>query len=322
MRAVFFLLFLVQYSHQEVCDPDKCELPNCRCFEDPKIPGGLAASETPQIVVVSFENNINSGNVDLYRSLFAEVKNPNGCEGKGSFYIEDDGTDYEIVKDLFDNGHEIGIHSLDGTTPKDNNAWLEMYKNVLSKLSSIGLDSKEIHGTRVPQLSVGSDDQFIGMGDNNILYDTSCVSVQYSSKETFLWPYTLDVMPVPACDIGKAPSKPFPGKWEFMLADLFWEDIPCATPAACLNVTNKKDSFDLFFNSFIQHYEGNKAPFVVIINPVFAKKPEMLEGAIEFLEYVRAAFEDTWVVPAYKALQWIQDPTPSANLTDFQPWKC
>lgn len=89
----------------------------------------LKASETPQIVVVSFENNINSGNVDLYRSLFAEVKNPNGCEGKGSFYIEDDGTDYEIVKDLFDNGHEIGIHSLDGTTPKDNNAWLEMYKS-------------------------------------------------------------------------------------------------------------------------------------------------------------------------------------------------
>ena len=80
------------------------------------------------MVVVTFENNIDSTNVDLYRSLFTNVVNPNGCPGRGSFYIEDDGTDYDIVKNLYDSKFEIGIHSLDGTTPKDNNAWIKMYK--------------------------------------------------------------------------------------------------------------------------------------------------------------------------------------------------
>ena len=80
------------------------------------------------MVVVTFENNIDSTNVDLYRSLFTNVVNPNGCPGRGSFFIEDDGTDYDIVKNLYDSKFEIGIHSLDGTTPKDNNAWIKMYK--------------------------------------------------------------------------------------------------------------------------------------------------------------------------------------------------
>ena len=33
-------------------------------------------------------------------------------------------------------------------------------------------------------------------------------------------------------------------------------------------------------------------------------------------------YQDTWVVTAFQALQWVQDPTPIANLTDFAPWKC
>ena len=61
-------------------------------------------------------------------------------------------------------------------------------------------------------LALGRYFLFSGMADNNLLYDSSCVNVQYSSNDTYLWPFTLDVMPVPACDIGAAPTKPFPGK--------------------------------------------------------------------------------------------------------------
>ena len=81
------------------------------------------------MIVVSFENNIRPDNVELYRSLFNNVNNPNGCPTRGSFYIEDDGSNYEVLKNLFDEGHEIGIHSLDGTLPKDNAAWVDMYKS-------------------------------------------------------------------------------------------------------------------------------------------------------------------------------------------------
>ena len=32
----------------------------------------------------------------------------------------------------------------------------------MSKISSVGIDGKEVFGTRVPELSVGGDEQFIG----------------------------------------------------------------------------------------------------------------------------------------------------------------
>ena len=62
------------------------------------------------------------------------------------------------------------------------------------------------------------------MGDNNIMYDTSCVSVKYSTNATLLWPFTNDVMPVPVCDIGKSPSLPFPGMYAF-ISHMFFRDV-------------------------------------------------------------------------------------------------
>ena len=95
----------------------------------------IQAKDTPQIVVVSFENGINSANVDRYRSLL-KLTNPNGCQSRGSFYIEDDFSNYAVVHDLFKDGHEIGIHSLDGKAPSD---WSSMYKSRCFGISSNGI---------------------------------------------------------------------------------------------------------------------------------------------------------------------------------------
>ena len=44
------------------------------------------------------------------------------------------------------------------------------------------------------------------------------------------------------------------------------------------------------FFRFIKHYEGRRAPFVIIVNPVLAQKPDLLDGIIEFVEYAIGAF--------------------------------
>ena len=74
---------------------------------------------------MSFENGIDTSNVDRYLSLLQEM-NPNGCPAHGSFYIEDDYSNYEVVYKLFKEGHEIGINSLNGKTPSD---WNDMFKS-------------------------------------------------------------------------------------------------------------------------------------------------------------------------------------------------
>ena len=106
------------------------------------------AADTPQMIIVSFENNIDKSNVDLYLSLLKEY-NPNGCPAHGSFYIEDDNSDYGIIKQLYGGGHEIGIHSLDGKSPTGS-GWIDMYKSkcLMVNIPTLTANLSAIRGTK------------------------------------------------------------------------------------------------------------------------------------------------------------------------------
>jgi len=323
---VVLLATLIGVSLQQACDPTTCVLPDCRCFDDPKPPGDLPINEIPQIIMVSGEGTINFENVEYYREIL-QVSNPNGCPARGTFFIMDQGSDYLLIQSLFSDGNEIGINSQDGTAPASSTDWINLFKNVQSKLQNDGgIDAKSVLGARVPQLAIGGSDEFIGIGAQGMLYDSSCTSVSMSSKDSFIWPYTYNSVPGPNCDSGVVPDLAFNGKWEAPIADLHDltpDALPCVVPSACANVTTKKDAFDLFFTAFTDHYTGGRTPMHVIVDPAWAKNTDFREGTTEFLQYVRAAYGDNvWIVPIVKALQWIQTPVPIANLTDFAPWSC
>lgn len=42
--------------------------------------------------------------------------------------------------------------------------------------------------------------------------------------------------------------------------------------------------------SFATHYEGNREPYIVVLDPVWVKTDYKLEGTIQFVDYLRAAF--------------------------------
>ncbi|WAR04455.1 CDA7-like protein [Mya arenaria] len=326
MRMIVILLGLLGSSFQQSCDPTVCTIEtNCRCYNDPTPPGGLTNSDIPQIVMLSFEGTINTDSSGYYNQLLG-ANNPNGCPITATFFIQDDGSDYKLVKKMYDNGSELGVNSLKGTAPKSSTGWIEDIKGVVQSLTDVGVKPEDIQGIRVPQLQVGGTDQFIGMGSNGLTYDSSCSNVGFSSPSTFIWPYTLDFVPGASCDNGDAPDKPFKGVWEFLIADyhdLSVEGLPCVVPSGCRNITTKRAAFDLFFNSFTDHYNGGRTPFNMLIDPAFAANQDLRDGTIEFLQYIRAAFgSDVWIVSIQKALQWIKDPTPLANLTTFAPWSC
>ncbi|XP_052804634.1 chitin deacetylase 7-like isoform X3 [Mya arenaria] len=326
MRMLVILLGLLGSSFQQSCDPTVCTVENnCRCYNDPKPPGDLTNSEIPQIVMLSFEGTINTDSNEYYNQILA-ASNPNSCPITATFFIQDDGSDYKLVKNMYDKGCELGVNSLKGTAPKSSTGWIDDIKAVVQSLTDVGVKPEDIQGIRVPQLEVGGTDQFIGMEKNGLVYDTSCAIESLSQKTTLIWPYTLDYTTVPKCDHGETPDKPFKGVWEFLIADyhdLSGQGLPCVVPSACRNITDKRAAFDLFFNSFTDHYNGGRTPFNMLIDPAFAANQDLRDGTIEFLQYIRAAFgSDVWIVSIQKALQWIQDPTPLANLTTFAPWSC
>lgn len=45
-------------------------------------------SQTPQMILLTFDGAVNLNNFDLYKKVFdGKRKNPNGCDIKGTFFI-------------------------------------------------------------------------------------------------------------------------------------------------------------------------------------------------------------------------------------------
>ena len=67
-------------SSQEAqrCDPSYCRLPECFCGGS-QIPGGLKKENTPQFVLLTFDDAVNGLNKEFFKDLFHKRLNPNGC---------------------------------------------------------------------------------------------------------------------------------------------------------------------------------------------------------------------------------------------------
>ncbi|XP_076453010.1 chitin deacetylase 8-like isoform X2 [Babylonia areolata] len=310
-------------SRSAQCVPGvNCKLPNCRCSNDDSIPGGIPAKYTPQIILVTFENAVNEGNVGPYLDLFSGLKNPNGCPALGTFYVQEKWTDMGVVKRLFDMGHEIGVNSIDGTLPHTATEWLGNITEVRRAITQVAVPEKNILGVRAPELSPGGLAEFWAISVDHLLYDASCATGSLAHVDSLLWPYTYDFIPGVHCDIGESLDGTFPGLWQVLIADLEFKGQRCASPAACTNVVSQNDAFEIFYNSFINHYHGKRSPFMMVINPEWVTVPNKKEGTIQFLKYV-TSLNDVWIVTVSQALDWVRYPVPSWRAkSGYAPWGC
>ncbi|XP_014674006.1 PREDICTED: uncharacterized protein LOC106814220 [Priapulus caudatus] len=97
------------------CDPDACRLPDCRCDGVTSSPGGLRREQTPQMVVLTFDDHFNHhGHADLRRLRLFDLTrvNPTGCPVGATFFVSHTATDYIIIEEYYLRGHEIGVHSI------------------------------------------------------------------------------------------------------------------------------------------------------------------------------------------------------------------
>ena len=65
------------------------------------------------MVILTFDDAVNNENWDIYEKIFMSNRtNPNGCPIATTFYLSHEYTNYRHVQKLWNNGHEIGIHSI------------------------------------------------------------------------------------------------------------------------------------------------------------------------------------------------------------------
>ncbi|KAK3799933.1 hypothetical protein RRG08_064824 [Elysia crispata] len=326
LAVISLTLLMTAQSVLSQCKPgENCKLPDCRCWDDKQLPGGLATEDVPQIVIVSFEYGINTANVDSYQELFDGITNPNGCQPKATFFPTELNSDFTVIKSLYDSKHEVAMTTPTGAIPLDADQWKKAFSDMKAKIAGAGIPEESVIGTRGPELYCGGDEQFDSIKENKLVYDSTCVTLEYMDKNSFLWPYTYDYIErTPTCTIGKTPTKPYPGKWQFLVADLMFKGTKCASPSSCsLQIKDSQDAFNFFYDTFAMHYEGTtKAPFILYIDPMWLTVEYQRQGTKQFLEFIAAAFDDTWIVTTQQALAWIQSPVPSANASDFKPWQC
>ena len=96
------------------CDLGNCTLPDCFCSVDAtRIPGDLRPDETPQMVILTFDDAVNNENWEIYQKVFMENRtNGNGCPIRGTFFLSHEYTNYRDVQKLWNDGHEIAVHSI------------------------------------------------------------------------------------------------------------------------------------------------------------------------------------------------------------------
>jgi hypothetical protein len=75
--------------------------------------GKLPLDETPQLVLITFEDSVNDVHNKVFEMLFNSSRtNPNGCEIRATFFISHEWTDYSLVQNLYADGHEIASHTI------------------------------------------------------------------------------------------------------------------------------------------------------------------------------------------------------------------
>ncbi|KAL4716743.1 hypothetical protein ACJJTC_001899 [Scirpophaga incertulas] len=302
----------------EICDQEACQLPDCRCSST-SIPGGLEPRDTPQFVMVTFDDAVNVINTETYREVLYNRQNQNGCPVGATFYVSHEYTNYQLVNELYNNGFEIALHSVSHQTPQAY--WAEANKEIMMKefgeqrqmmshFANIPIDT--IQGIRLPFLQMPGNASFEVLAETGMTYDCSWPTITHINPG--LWPYTLDYASTQDCVIAPCPTASIPGKW--VIPMVTWRDLdgnPCSMVDACFSPPRSDDAdewFMYFTRNFERHYMGNRAPFGFFIHEWYLRAfPAATRGLILFLDSINN-IPDVFMVNSIDVINWVKDPVP------------
>ena len=179
-----------------------------------EIPNGLKPEKTPQFIVIGFDDNGVSENIEWFLEATKDLKNPKGRGQKKTF----DGSPFQVSfymlgshgagmlawKKAFDYGHEIGVHTfnhLHGITYVGGEKMVgldyeghqaEIQKCIIT-LEKLGINRAFIKGYRQPFLEYTMQ-SLTAVALEGFEYDCS-IEEGFSPEEdgrNYFWPYTLD----------------------------------------------------------------------------------------------------------------------------------
>ncbi|KAH9486218.1 Chitin deacetylase 7 [Psilocybe cubensis] len=319
------------------CDPTKCKLPDCNCAStDP--PGGLKPSDVPQFIVFTADDAVQSYTLDSVNQFIGQRVNPNGCPIKMTYFTSLSYTNYTLVTDWYVAGNEIADHTMTHVgTPSAQ----EINGNLIALNALAGIPLSDIKGFRAPFLNYSVDTLKL-LAQSAFTYDSSAAaSIPVTDPNTdAYWPYTLDngmannCLSVPGTCRGEPK---LPGFWEIPMYAFFDERgvvgphlmDPWLDAANGASTVNDTATLEYMKKTFTDHYNGKRQPIGLYTHPIHLSRtypgvnaPMSTINMINaFLDWAQQQ-QNVWIVSNLQLLEWVRNPVPVSQLSNFAPLKC
>ncbi|KAL0080685.1 hypothetical protein J3Q64DRAFT_1705650 [Phycomyces blakesleeanus] len=300
------------------CDPTTCKLPTCLCASQSP-PNGLAAKDVPQFVTITFDDSVQPSLLATANQLL-DVKNPNGCGAKGSWYVSMEYTDFSLVQQWYANGNEVADHTFSHVGSPSSQE-IAAAKAMLHEYA--GIPQGKIKGFRAPFLNYTAG-TLSEISQQGFQYDSSATAV----VDDCYWPYTLDNGMANDCWTGICDGAvKLPGIWEI---PMYAVNDNASVPQLMDNYLagSVSDVTEWSNTNFDRHYNGNRQPFGIYVHPTHLTNypglpdPSSLrQGVISFIQSL-AGKPDVWFVSNDQLLQWMQNPVPASELANQSYMKC
>ncbi|KAG6852640.1 hypothetical protein C0991_010259 [Blastosporella zonata] len=319
------------------CDATKCKLPNCACASTSP-PGGISPSDTPQFIVFTADDAVQSYTLDAVNQFLAQRKNPNGCPPKMTYFTSLNYTNYTLVTDWYVAGNEIADHTMThvGTPDMD-----EINGNLIALNALAGIPLASIQGFRAPYLDYDAQ-TLKNIAAAEFTYDSSsAASVPVTDPDTdAYWPYTLDNGMANNCltNTDTCKGQPvLPGLWEIPMYAFFDERgvdgphlmDPWLDAANGANSVNNSATLAYMKSTFTDHYNNNRQPIGLYTHPIhlaanypgLVVDPDMISMINAFLDWAQEQ-QNVWIVSNEQLLAWVRNPVPVSQLDTVDALKC
>lgn len=270
------------------------------------IPGGVAAKNTPQMILISYSGSVTEDTRTKIRSLMPDtIKNPDGCPASITIFTVGKNSDYCEIHKLYVRGHEIATQGFNLTNYEDwsKERWkaqVAEHRDFLTKFAYI--PKEDVVGVRAPNVRPGGDKQFSMMNEEGFLYDASIYGGPSIWQPAFhrksYWPFLVNkpYEEIEKCQSGECPKEAYPMIWEVPLTRILHRKISCAFLYECaVNADLSVSVQELLLENFERSYQGNRAPFQINLDVLGLRNSAVSLGISSFLEDVQQ-YGDVWIV--------------------------
>jgi hypothetical protein len=237
--------------------------------------------------------------------------------------VATDWSDYYLIHQFYTWGSEIADHTMahDQARPTQQ-AWYTEIKGARQYLSVLGkVPLTNITGFRTPflnpQLITYKGLQQAG----GFTYDSSLPDrfLFLSGPGKYIYPYTLDHgSPLGCTDSTVDPAictMQIPGIWEIPLTPLRDFTSKALTPLTLMDLygSNLATKLSILKANFLDHYNGNRAPFLIPLHCSYSASAENLVLLNEFYDWAHG-LPNVFFATYSEVIHWMQHPVPASQV--------